>query len=64
MNHPPLEIMFWLSDYLQTAYKQEYIQSIIDLKNQKSFEIGNSLNARKSYSLLKIDDLQRDTEPD
>lgn len=25
MNHPPLEVMFWLSEYLQTSYKQGYI---------------------------------------
>lgn len=25
MNHPPLEIMFWLSEYLQRAYKQGYL---------------------------------------
>ncbi len=26
LNHPPLEIMFWLSEYLQSAYKQGYLQ--------------------------------------
>jgi ion channel-forming bestrophin family protein len=25
MNHPPLEIMFWLSEYLQRSYKQGYL---------------------------------------
>ncbi len=25
MNHPPLEIMFWLSEYLQTSYKQGFL---------------------------------------
>ena len=25
MNHPPLEIMFWLSAYLQRSYKEEYL---------------------------------------
>jgi ion channel-forming bestrophin family protein len=25
MNHPPLEIMFWLSEYLQTSYRQGYL---------------------------------------
>lgn len=25
MNHPPLHIMFWLSQYLQTSYKQQYL---------------------------------------
>jgi ion channel-forming bestrophin family protein len=25
MNHPPLEIMFWFSEYLQKSYKQGYL---------------------------------------
>jgi ion channel-forming bestrophin family protein len=26
MNHPPLGIMFWLSEYLQTSYKRGFLQ--------------------------------------
>ncbi len=26
MNHPPLQIMFWFSKYLQSTYKQGYLQ--------------------------------------
>ena len=47
---------------LKNWNKQEYIQSLIDLKINKTIKIGESLNARKSYSLLKIDDLEKNTK--
>ncbi|AFY74616.1 putative membrane protein [Synechococcus sp. PCC 7502] len=51
MNHPPLEIMFWLSEYLQTSYKRGQIQ-IYQLNSLHSL-VNNLVDALGSCERIK-----------